>query len=804
VLPLLVAPAFATDPTIQGAVEQPRPPVSGTITLCRHGSAIAKVTLSPWPRAALGLVPRDLECQAEVMPDGSATWTGPGGAPECATILRFAVGLSLAPGAYALRASLAPPPGESPPVGWEGAPDLEPAADEIVVFAPTAAEELRRSADAVTVVETMRAQEQSADLGEVLARTQGIGVRRAGGLGSDTRFSLAGLTDDQVRFFLDGVPLELAGYPFGIANVPVDLAQRVEVYRGVVPVRFGADALGGVVHLVSEGEGEEKGGGMSVQTGAFDTHRLAALGRWTHSPTGVRVGGSAWLDSANNDYTVDVEVPNEVGRLSPAQVRRFHDGYLAGGGALDLGVVGRAWADSLSVRAFGAAFSREIQHNVVMTVPYGEPTSEVATGGGNIRYLHRPMPTLGVDSFIAYTWTRRTFTDVGACVYDWFGRCVRERTVPGEIATPATDQRVWDQNLTGRLRLDWQVQRSHRLELSVMPSGFTRTGDNLLDDGSARDPLTAQRDAAQVVTGLEHTVRTRAERVENRFFVKHYGQWVASEEPQPGGAFLQADRNTQRVGVGDGLRLDLAPGLRLKASYEWATRLATPEEVFGDGVLVLDNLQLTPESSHNLNFGVTGKREAASAGGFVADILTFARFAQDLIVLLGNDRTFAHVNVFGARSLGLEGAIGWTSPGDWVQIDSNVTWMDFRNVSDEGPFGAFAGDRIPNRPWLLANGSVRLGVSDLAAEGDRLTLDGYSRYVHPFFRGWESVGIVDFKQEVPPQFSQTLALTYAVDVGRPRVTAGVEVQNLTGAKLYDFFGVQRPGRAAFGKLSVGW
>ncbi len=674
----------------------------------------------------------------------------------------------------------------------------------IVVIAPSETESLRRSAEAVTVVETERAQQQSADLGEVLARTQGIGVRRGGGLGSDVRFSLAGLTDDQVRFFLDGVPLRFAGFPFGIANVPGDLAQRVEVYRGVVPVRFGADALGGAVNLVSEGGDVTDGGGLSYQTGSFDTHRVATHGRWTHAPSGVRIAGSAWLDAAENDYTIDVEVPDEVGRLSPATVRRFHDGYLAGGGALELGVVDKPWADALTVRGFGAAFTRDIQHNIVMTVPYGEPTFRVATGGGLVRYRHRPIDALGIDGFVGYAWTRRAFTDVGECVYDWFGRCIRDRANAGEITTPATDQVVWDQSVTGRVRLDWRPHPAHALELSVSPSWFSRTGDDLLDDGQGRDPLTAQRDATQVVTGLEYTARAWSERVENRLFVKHYGQWVASEEPIVGGGFRDADRATHRVGVGDGLRLELARMLWIKASYEWATRLPTPEEIFGDGVLVLDNLDLVPETSHNVNLGVTLRVDEPRAGAFLVDVQGFGRFANDLIVLLGNDRTFSHFNVFGARSVGVEGTLGWTSPGDWVQLDGNATWMDFRNASDEGTFGDFAGDRIPNRPWLMANGSVRLGVSDVATTGDRLTLDWYTRYVHPFFRGWESVGLVQFKQEVASQLSHTAALTYAVDARRTRVSASIEVQNITDARLFDFFGVQRPGRAAFGKVTIGW
>jgi len=674
--------------------------------------------------------------------------------------------------------------------------------EEIVVTGRSEADALRRSAQAVTVVETEAAQSQSADLGEVMARTQGVGVRRAGGLGSGTRFSLNGLTDDQVRFFLDGVPLALAGYPFGIANVPVDLVDRVEVYRGVVPVRFGADALGGAVNLVSEDGSGWSGGSLSYQGGSFDTHRLAAQSRFRRG--GLRMAGSAYLDAARNDYLVDVEVPDAVGRLSPATVRRFHDGYRAAGGTVEIGAVDRPWADALTLRATGGAFHRDLQHNVVMTVPYGEPTSRLQTTGALLRYRHRPREHLGIDSFIGYTWIRRAFTDTADCVYDWFGRCVRERTVPGEIQTPATDVRFWDHAVTARLQADWQMSRGHTLEISISPNWFSRTGEDLLRDGEGRDPLTAQRDAVQLVSGAEYRLQDRDDRLENRLFVKHYRQWVRSEEPLPGGTFSEADRTSDRLGLGDGLRIQLAEPLWLKASYEWATRLPTPEEIFGDGVLVLDNLDLAPEVSHNVNLGVTLDTRRTPAGDFLVDVQGFGRFADDLIVLLGNDRTFSYFNVFGARSIGVEGAIGWSSPGDWVRLDGNATWMDFRNTSTDGTFGDFAGDRIPNRPWLFANGSLGLGASGVVVPDDRLTLDLYTRFVRAFFRGWESVGIVQFKQEVPDQLSHALAVTYAVNTGARRVSASVEIQNVTNAALFDFFGVQRPGRAVFGKVRTSW
>ncbi|MEM7109359.1 MAG: carboxypeptidase-like regulatory domain-containing protein, partial [Bacteroidota bacterium] len=112
--------------------------------------------------------------------------------------------------------------------------------DEVIVEGRSEkVEELVQSAQAITVVETRIAKVQTADLGEVVARTQGVNIQRSGGLGSGSQFSLNGLTNDQIRMFLNGIPMDAMGYINGLANVPVNLIERVEIYRGVVPIRFG-------------------------------------------------------------------------------------------------------------------------------------------------------------------------------------------------------------------------------------------------------------------------------------------------------------------------------------------------------------------------------------------------------------------------------------------------------------------------------------------------------------------------------------------------------------------------------------
>jgi vitamin B12 transporter len=674
---------------------------------------------------------------------------------------------------------------------------------EVRVRGWSEAERLRASAQAVHVIETEQAQRQTADLGEVLARSQGVGIRRGGGLGSGTRFSLNGLTDDQIRFFLDGIPLEFSGYPFGIANVPVNLVERVEVYRGVVPIRFGADALGGAVNLVSDDDVRGTHGSASYQAGSFGTHRLALGVRTYDQPSGLLTRASAFIDRADNDYPVDVEVPDERGRLSPARAYRFHDGYSATGASVETGFANKPWAKRLLLRAFVTDYNKQLQNNVVMTVPYGEVEyGELATGA-TLRYENTFARRLSVGAIGGYAHSITQFLDVGECVYDWFGRCVRERRVPGEIDSRPRDQRLWEHSAFGRINAGWLISPEHSVRLSSSPTYTTRTGDERRQsDPSSRDPLTAQRELMTLVTGFEYEVDLFDDRLENIAFVKDYLQLSRSEEPLPGGNFRERDRDTHRFGVGNALRYRFLEWLYGKASYERATRLPRPDEVFGDGVLVIANLELQPEVSHNLNLGFTVDARETRPGAWRADVNGFLRAADQLIVLLGNDRVFSYQNVFGARSLGVEGALGWTSPGEYVALDGNLTYVDFRNTSSEGTFGDFEGDRIPNRPYLFSNASARLQLRNVSAANDEVALTWNTRYVHAFFRGWESVGLREFKQVVPSQLLHSLALTYLVKGDPLALSFTGEAQNLTDQPAFDFFGVQRPGRAFYFKTTA--
>lgn len=675
---------------------------------------------------------------------------------------------------------------------------------EVVVQGYSEADRLRRSAEAVHVVETKEAKRHTQDLGEVLARTQGVGVQRSSGLGSDTRVSMNGLTDDQIRFFLDGIPLDFMGYPFGLANVPVNLVDRVEIYRGVVPVRFGADALGGAINLVSDRSiTAGTHGAASLQVGSFDTYRATVTGHHLDEQRGWLTRVGAFLDLAQNDYPMDIVVPDQYGQDVPARVYRFHDAYQAVGGNVEVGVVEKPWAKRLTLRGFVTGYDKEVQHNLLMTFnPYGDVEYGQFSAGGTARYEHVFLKQLSVSTVAGYAYRHISYTDLGECHYNWFAQCYRERGQPGERVGRPQDQDYWEHNVYGRMNFDWRAHPAHALHLSLSPTYTERSGvEHRLANPDARDPLSAERKLGGLVSGLEYQLDLFDRRFENRLFVKDYLQVLRSEDPLSNGMdFRREDRTTHRVGMGNALRYALLESLYAKASYEWSTRLPRADEIFGNAFPIQPNLELEPELSHNVNLGVTLDSWTTVVGETRADLNAFLRDTDNLIRLVGGAETSTYQNVSRARSLGVEGALGWTSPREYVSLDGNVTYVDFRNTAKEGPDADYAGDRIPNRPYFFATGSARLQLSDFALARDELSLTWTSRYVHSYLRGWESIGTG--KSLVPEQLLHSLAMTYFYQGDAFDLSFSSEIQNLTDAEAYDYFGVPKPGRAFYFKMTT--
>jgi hypothetical protein len=106
--------------------------------------------------------------------------------------------------------------------------------------------------------------------------------------------------------------------------------------------------------------------------------------------------------------------------------------------------------------------------------------------------------------------------------------------------------------------------------------------------------------------------------------------------------------------------------------------------------------------------------------------------------------------------------------------------------------------RIPNIPYFFANGDVELRWQNFLHEKNHLSIGYAVNYVHEFTLYFENLGASSSKHIVPTQFSHDLSATYVMAGGRYNVA--FECRNLTDAKLYDNFSLQKPGRSFSLKL----
>ncbi len=171
---------------------------------------------------------------------------------------------------------------------------------EVLVKGVSVAQEVAVQPIAVSVVSAAPLQYQAIGVADVLRRSSGVLVRRQGGLGSNAVVNLNGLSGNAVRIYYDGLLLEYLSGGISLNNLPVGLIDRVEVYKGVMPINVGTDALGGGVNIVPRSSFNNRLQ-ASYEVGSFNTHRatVTALHKLDRH---LFVGLNAFYNYSDNDY----------------------------------------------------------------------------------------------------------------------------------------------------------------------------------------------------------------------------------------------------------------------------------------------------------------------------------------------------------------------------------------------------------------------------------------------------------------------------------------------------------------------
>ena len=122
----------------------------------------------------------------------------------------------------------------------------------VVVFGKTKAQVIRESPEAVSVINAKELQGRSVSLETILNKTIGLKVGQTGGLGSSSRIIVHGLEGNRIQILWDGIPMSTSDGAFSLDEIPIDIIERIEVYKSIIPARFGCDGLGGAVNIVTK------------------------------------------------------------------------------------------------------------------------------------------------------------------------------------------------------------------------------------------------------------------------------------------------------------------------------------------------------------------------------------------------------------------------------------------------------------------------------------------------------------------------------------------------------------------------
>ncbi len=679
--------------------------------------------------------------------------------------------------------------------------------DEVVVVS-NGVTRLKHSAFNAVALDTKALQNSTQNLSEALAQAPGMKIRESGGVGSDMQLMMDGFTGKHIKIFIDGVPQEGVGSSFGLNNIPVNYAERKEVYKGVVPVGFGTDAIGGVINIITKKNRNKWFLDASYSYGSFNTHKsYVNFGQTFRS--GLTYEINVFQNYSDNNYYVDTPVKDfttgAINKKKIEHVKRFHDTYHNEAVIGKIGFVDKKWADRLM---FGFTYShmyKDIQTGVRQEVVFGGKYRKGYSIMPSLDYRKRDFFVRGLDVVLTANYNKNMTNnvDTSSYEYNWRGE-MRPLRMPGEQSYQNT--RSDNNNWNGTLTANYRIGKAHTFTFNHVINAFRRSNQSLLNEDSEANAI--PKETRKNISGLSYRLMP-TEHWNLSVFGKYYNQFIAGPVATSSAQddYIRTTNSVSAMGYGAAGTYFILKSLQAKLSYEKAYRLPTNEEMFGDEDLETGDISLRPENSDNVNLNLSynetfGKHSVYVEGGLIYRN-TKDYIQRNISDLSGGKYGATYVNHGRVETKGYNISVRYGF-ANWVSVGGNFTQMNVRDnvktvTSGTNQESLTYGARMPNLPYQFANSDVTFYWRNLWKKGNTLSVTYDNLYMHSFPLYSEAVGS-ESEFVVPTQFSHNLTLSYGIQNGRYNIS--FECRNLTNEKLYDNFSLQKAGRAFYGKVRV--
>ncbi|MBA5792654.1 TonB-dependent receptor [Flavobacterium sp. xlx-214] len=696
--------------------------------------------------------------------------------------------------------------------------------DDLVIHVESVKSKLEKEGFAMNVIETKDAAVRNIQTNELLDRTAGVRVRQNGGLGAAVDYNLNGMTGNAIKIFVDGLPISTYGSSFDLNSIPPALIERIEVYKGVVPIHLSDDALGGAINVVLK-KGLRNAVNASLSYGSFNTFQANYSGMFRNNKSGLTFKTSGFHNYSDNNYEIWGKFARNIkgdGSYEYVKAKRFNDAFKSTGLRTEIGFTDVKWADNFFVGLNLSEAYNEIQHGLYMTVPYKGRYTQSEAQVFHFDYKKKNLFVNGLTFDINGMLSKRQqiVSDTVSYRYNWYGEIAKGlygedlKTTQGAQQGAPTLNHINRTIKTLRAGLSYEFVDNHKLFVNHVVYDVDRTDEDQLKPISQQIYATSNT-LQKNITSFAYDFKAFDEKLKVNAFLKLYEQKMKQIQPtsklvegQQTKVDIERTNASKETGYGVASSYLVSPSVVVLFSAERALRLASEREIFGDpSENMISNTGLKPEISENYNLGLKFGAYKIKDHTFSVSASGFIRDTQDKIVRKADDKvnaaleTAPFINVGRVKSIGFETELMYTYK-DKLTLHGNVSRFNSINkVKTDNSYN----EQIPNEPFFTANASLQYQIKNAFQKNSNLFINYAFGFVESFYTiqppGKGIANRQDLLDEAttPQQFIQDIGFSYTFP--NKKFIVSFDAKNIFNKQAFDNFAVQKPGRAFYFKIN---
>ena len=567
------------------------------------------------------------------------------------------------------------------------------------------------------------------------------------------------------------------------------MIERIEVYKGIVPYRFGGSALGGAVNVVTK-EYPPVYLDASYEIASFNTHKLNFAFKRTDRNSGLQFGFGGCLTYSDNSYKMHLQ------NLDDRVVERDHDQFKKAmlGGSIK---ATKWYFDEAKLELVFLATRAEIQGiDSDIREAYNHGMSGIAAL--TLKRDNFLVDGLDLDFDGCFSYGKNGLCDKAMSRYDWDGNRYTPVTIyGGEQGTYASDSANRTHDYVGKLNLNYLLNEHHSFNINLYATHTRQNPENELMDKSFGYQTNFRSKMSSFTTGFSYDLTLFNGKFMSATTLKNFNyssdtkvlEYTRINEPK------DVSINRNYWGISEAMRYKITNDIMAKIAVSSEVRIPTAEELTGNGYSILPATNLEPERCKGLTGGFIYHHTNSygfieiEANYFLNQLDDMIRYQADMIPSMARYANFGKVVTKGAE-IDIKGDV--TS---FLYCYVNSTYQDLRDKRKH-EVGSTAANptydkRMPNIPYFLANFGIELHKENLFGgkeQNSRFLLD--ASYIHEYFYDFEMSKYQDRK--IPTSLTFDTGIEHSF--GNNRWTLSFKLKNLTDRVVYSDLNRPLPGR----------